>query len=101
MQATAAERHIKVEAPSGEQFEAVVPAGTPLKDVAANFFQSQGWPLQDEQGRGQRAVVELVDPDNPDNTRRLDGNQALAEANIQDGDTLRIFPEAIAGAADP
>jgi len=46
-------------------------------------------------------VVELVNPNNPGDTRRLDSSHDLSEAEVQDGDTLRVFPEAIAGAVDP
>src|SRR4051812_15549835 len=100
MPAIDAPRRIFVEAPSEGKLEAIIPAGKPLKEVAADFFQTQGWPLQDEQVRGQRAVVELVNPDSPGETRRLNGGLSLGEADVRDGDTLRIFPEAIAGAAD-
>ena len=92
-------RRILVEAPSGDSFEADVPCGTPLKSVAADFFESQGWPAQDRRGRGQRAVVEQVNPNNPDDTKRLNGELDVCEA-LEDGDTLRIFPESIAGAVD-
>jgi len=89
-----------VEAPSGERFEADVPRGTKLSKVAADFFESQGWPQQDARGRGQRAVVELVSPQNPDDTKRLNGEQNAEDAGVRDGDTLRIFPESIAGVTD-
>src|SRR5262249_20234962 len=63
-------------------------------------FQSQGWPLEDRYGRGQRAVVELVDPENPDNTTRLNSNRGICESGLKDGDVLRIIPESRAGAVD-
>jgi ubiquitin-protein ligase len=93
-------RRIFVEATSGSRFEAEVPCGTKLSKLAADFYESQRWPLQDDRGRGQRAVVELVNPDNPDDTKRLNGDVDICEAGVQDGDTLRIFPESIAGAVD-
>ena len=98
--ATSQMRKIFVEAPSGERFEAEVPADTRLSKMAADFFESQNWPLQDSRGRGQRAVVELVNPQNPEDTKRLNGDWEMDRANIRDGDTLRIFPESIAGAMD-
>ena len=91
---------ILVEAPSGERFEATVPYATKLSRLAADFFESQGWPTQDRRGRGQRAVIELVNPNNPDDTKRLNGDLDIEESSVQDGDTLRIFPESIAGRVD-
>ena len=91
---------IFIEAPSGERFEAGIPRDTKLSKVAADFFEHRGWPTQDQRGRGQRAVVELVNPDNPDDTKRLNGDLNVADSNVRDGDTLRIFPESIAGAVD-
>ncbi|MCP4697043.1 MAG: CHAT domain-containing protein [Gammaproteobacteria bacterium] len=88
---------ILIEAPSGERFEAEVPRDTPLKQLAADFFNSQNWPMQDQQGKGVRAVVELANPNAPDETKRLNGNDEVGDAGILDGDTLRIFPESIAG----
>lgn len=92
-------RRILIEAPSGEQFEADIPCGTALNLVAADFFESQGWPTQDRRGRGQRAVVELVNPNNPDETKRLNSEDDICES-LENGDTIRIFPESIAGAVD-
>jgi ubiquitin-protein ligase len=97
---TVKSRRIYVEGLPGQKFEADVPCGTPLSKLAADFFESQGWPLQDERGRGQRAVVELVNPANPDETMRLNGEQDICQADVKDGDTLRVFPEAIAAAVN-
>lgn len=91
---------VLIEAPSGERFEADIPHGTKLSKLAADFFADRGWPELDRRGRGQRAVVELVDPQNPDNTKRLNGDRDVGASGIRDGDTLRIFPESIAGAVD-
>src|SRR5262249_4486242 len=90
-------RKIVVQAPSGECFEAEVPCKTPLKELAADFYAAQGWPSVDRQGRGQRVVVELVNPDNPEDTNRLNGDMDLDKAGVVDGDLLRILPESIAG----
>nr|VFJ50724.1 MAG: Ubiquitin-protein ligase [Candidatus Kentron sp. FM]VFJ50757.1 MAG: Ubiquitin-protein ligase [Candidatus Kentron sp. FM]VFK08754.1 MAG: Ubiquitin-protein ligase [Candidatus Kentron sp. FM] len=89
---------IFVEAPSGERFGADIRDDTKFSKIAADFFEAQGWPEQDSKGRGQRAVVELTNQDNPDDTKRLDGEQSIGESGVRDGDTLRIFPESIAGA---
>src|SRR5438552_3489204 len=91
---------IFVEAPSGERFEADIPCQTKVSKMAADFFESQSWPLQDRRGRGQRAVVELVNSENPDDTKRLNSDMDICESGIRDGDTLRVFPESIAGAVD-
>jgi len=91
---------IFIEDTSGERFECDVPVDTELSTVAADFFEDRGWPTTDSRGRGQRAVVELVDPENPERTKRLRGEQTVDEANLEDGDVLRIFPESIAGRVD-
>jgi len=88
-----------IESPDGERFECEVPAGTGVNMLSADFFAARDWPLQDSRGRGQRAVVELVDPENPDRTKRLRGDQSVGDAGLWDGAVLRIFPESIAGQA--
>ncbi len=72
---------------------------TPLARVAADFFENQGWRSSGPDGSKQRAVVELVDPANPSRTKRLRGDLTATQAMLREGDTLRIFPESIAGAA--
>jgi ubiquitin-protein ligase len=67
--------------------------------VAVDFFEAQGWPLQDRQGGRQRAVVELVNPTDPDNTKRLNSEKDLCDS-VVNGATVRIFPESIAGLVD-
>jgi hypothetical protein len=89
-----------IEDTAGERFECELPPDTPLSKLAADFFEEREWPTQDGHGRGQRAVVELVDPQNPDRTKRLRGEQTVTDAGLQRGVTLRIFPESIAGAVD-
>lgn len=93
-------RTIIVEAPSGEKFETDIPCNTPISKLAVDF-EAQGWPTE-QRGQRQRAVVELVNPQNPDETKRLNGNGNICEEGVENGDTLRIFSESIAGAmADP
>jgi ubiquitin-protein ligase len=89
-----------VEGPDGERFEAMIPRDTMLSDLAADFFEDRGWPTRDGHGRGHRAVVELVDPENPDRTKRLGGEQTVDDAALWDGAVLRVFPESIAGTMD-
>lgn len=91
-------RRVYVEEQSGDAFEADIPCGTPLRKVAADFFEERGWPTQDRGGRGRKAVVELVNEQNPDDTKRLNANADICEAIPEDGLTLRIFPESVAGA---
>ena len=88
---------IYFEGPSGERFQATVPDDTPLSTMAADFAEARGWPLHDQQGRGQRAVIELVNPNDPDDTKRLNGERTVGESGLRDGDVLRVFPEAMAG----
>jgi hypothetical protein len=90
-------RRLIVEAPSGERFEALVPEDVTLAQLAADFFEQEGWPLPDAQGSRLRAVVQLVNPADPSDVRRLDDALTVAEANLRDGDVLRIVPESPAG----
>jgi len=92
--------NLYIESPDGERFECEVPASTRLSRVAADFFDARGWPTSDSRGRNQRAVVELVDADDPDRTKRLRGEQSVDGAGLWDGAILRIFPESIAGRVD-
>jgi ubiquitin-protein ligase len=89
-----------VEDTAGDQFECDIPADTKLSDLAADFFNDRDWPTTDNRGRGNRAVVELVDTENPDHTKRLRGEQTVEDAGLWDGCVLRIFPESIAGVVD-
>lgn len=89
--------HLFIESPDGQRFECEVPAETELSTLAADFFEAQGWPTRDGRGRGQRAVVELIDPENPDRTKRLRGDQTAHDAGLWNGAILRVFPESIAG----
>lgn len=89
-----------IETPAGDRFEADIPCLTKVGQVAGDFFESMGWPTSDRHGRGQRAVVELVDPRNPDNTKRLSSDKGVCESGLREGDTLRILPESQAGSVD-
>jgi len=91
---------IFIEDTSGNRFECDILADTKLSELAADFFEEQDWPTTDSRGRGQRAVVELVDSENPDRTKRLRGEHTVDEAGLWDGAVLRIFPESIAGIVD-
>ena len=88
---------VYIEAPSGERFEVHISVNTKISELATDFFEVQDWPLQDSSGYSRLAVAELVNPSDPDVTSRLPGNITLGESKIKDGDTLRIFPEAVAG----
>ncbi len=83
-----------VENPAGKQFKCRVHKETLVAGLSSRFFQFHKWPETD------RAVAELVNPENPGETRRLQGRNTLADAGLRDGDVIRIFPEAVAGAVD-
>lgn len=91
---TAEMRTIIIEAPSGERFETDVPCDTRPSKLAADFFEAQGWPTE-QRGQRQRAVVELVNPRNADETKRLSGNGTICEEGVQNGDVLRIYSESV------
>ena len=90
-------RLLFVEDTTGEQYECRVPWGTRIEQIASDFFESQGWGTHDARGRVQRAVVELVDRDHPDRTLRLNGEDTVRDAGLNDSDILRVFPESVAG----
>lgn len=91
---------IFIETPAGDRFEADIPCMAKIGQVAGDFFEAMGWPTEDRGGRAQRAVVELVDPGSPDNTKRLNSDRGLCESGLRNGDTLRIIPESRAGSVD-
>ena len=91
---------IFIEDTSGERYECDISPDTKLSEIAFDFFEDRNWPTTDSQGRGQRAVVELVDPENPDRTKRLNSEDTIKEAGLWEGAILRIFPESIAGVVD-
>lgn len=93
-------RRVIIQGPTGERFEAEVPLTMRLSELAAEFAAEQGWPLADRQGRSLRAVVELVNPEDPDDTKRLNGEMDVRKAQLEDGDLLRVLPESIAGSVD-
>lgn len=94
---------IFIEDTAGERFECDLDPNTTVGTLAAEFFEHKQWPELDGRGRGQRAVVELVQiagPAGRSKAIRLKPDQTLADAEIGTDATLRIFPEAIAGAMD-
>lgn len=91
---------VYVENGAGQRFEADVPCGTKIGKLAGDFFNARGWPTQDYMGRGQRTVVELVNPTNTDDTKRLNSDEDICESGVHEGDTLRVFPESRAGIVD-
>lgn len=86
-----------IESPDGQRFECEIDSDTKLNKLAADFFEDRNWPKIDNKGRGQRAVVDLVDPKWPDRTKRLRGEQTIGDAGLFNGAILRVFPESIAG----
>jgi ubiquitin-protein ligase len=90
-----------IEDPTGDVYRAEALNDTLVRDVAADFFGERRWPAHDQAGRPQRAVVERVDPGNPERTERLRGDRTLHDAGVQDDDTLRVLPESVAGLFNP
>ena len=78
---------IRIESPGGQIFQCQVSAQTRIRELAADFCADRGWPPHDVE----RAVVELVNPQDRDDTKRLNGEDSLDQADIRDGDTLRIL----------
>lgn len=94
---------IFIEDTAGDRFECDLDPDITIGMLAAEFFQDRKWPEEDNRGRGQRAVVELVHTTGPAGSSkaiRLKPDQTLVDAEVQESATLRIFPESIAGAVD-
>lgn len=84
---------------SGNQYECELPGNTLAGVIAADFFEQMDWPQQDAQGRGQRAIIEFLNPQTREYTR-LRPDQTIEDAQIPEGAILNIYPESIAGAVD-
>lgn len=89
---------IFIEDTAGNRYECEVPTNLQIGRIAADFFEDMGWAKEDAQGRKQRTVVELVLAGKK--AQRLKSDDSLEDARIEEGATLRVFPEAIAGAVD-
>src|SRR5262245_7436140 len=79
-----------IEDPAGDVYRAEALSNTLVRDVATDFFEERAWPTRDQAGRPQRAVVERVDPNNPERSTRLRPDQTLHDAGVQQEDTLRV-----------
>lgn len=90
-----------IEDPAGDLYRANAMSNTLVRDMAADFFEERGWSSHDRSGRQQRAVAELIDPNDPTQSHRLRGDQTLDEAGIRDNSTVRVLPESVAGAVNP
>lgn len=91
-----------VEGPDGGRFELNdIPVDTPIKEIARATileYDSGIWPT-DENSLPRPAVVDRVTPDG--SGERLNPNSTIGDSNIQDGDTLQVFPERTAGSVNP
>ena len=93
---------IYVEGPDQARFEICdVSPNTTIGEVAKGVALEAYDPrmFQDNRGRGRPVVVDRVYEDG--STERLNQDQTLEEANIQEGDTLSFALESTAGAINP
>lgn len=88
------------ETPSRQRLKTNVPPDTQINELIAELYEELNWSATDSGGTGVRAVVEIVDPDNPDRTKRLRADQTVKDAGLYDGATIRVSPEAVAGVVD-
>lgn len=93
-EAAQADCRLIIETPSGDQFDATVPRTSLLRQLAADFFEQQGWLRPETWNGGLSVVVELVNPANPGHAWRLDPDLTITEADLKDGDTIRLYPAA-------
>lgn len=82
-----------VENPVGERFVAEVPYDSSIGHLAREFFTVQGWIWHQSHDHQPWAAVELLSADDSGASRRLENNLTLLDTNLQDGDTLRIYPQ--------
>jgi len=93
---------IFVEGPDQARFEVCdissdTTVGQVAKSVMSEAYDAKMF--QDSTGRGRRVVVDRVSEDG--STERLNHDQTLHDANIQEDDTFSVAPEATAGAIHP
>jgi hypothetical protein len=79
-----------IEEPSGDTYRAEAMSNTRVGDIATDFFEERNWPTRDASGQPVRAMVERVPSDHPGCTEWLCVDHTLEEANVHDGDTLRM-----------
>lgn len=94
---------IFVEGPDQARFAIEdVSSDTTVGEVAKGIMLQAYDPkmFQDSRGRGRPVVVDRIN-DEDDSTERLNQDQTLHEANVQEDDTLSVAPEATAGAINP
>ncbi|HEY1353105.1 MAG TPA: hypothetical protein VGF67_26115 [Ktedonobacteraceae bacterium] len=87
--------NVYIATPAGDLLERNVFRNITVSRLADDFAESIGWP-DNSRGKSTRFCVELVEPGNPEWTRKLNDDSKLGEV-VKDGDTLRIFPESRAG----
>jgi hypothetical protein len=89
---------IFVEGPDQARFEINdVPSDTTVGEVAKGVMSQEYDPRMFQRGR--RVVIDRRNEDG--STERLNHDQTLHDANIQEDDTLSVAPEATAGAIHP
>ena len=77
-----------------------VPSTTPVRDIATAILGAQeNDGTRDRTGRLRRTVVDHLQPDG--GFQRLDPGDTLFGAGVRDGDTLSVFPAAVAGGPAP
>lgn len=79
----------------GQRFKAEVPSDTRLGQLADDFLKTQDRPKKNNRGRRQPAAIELLNPNDPDKKKRLNGNFGIWESGVLSDDTLRIYPESM------
>jgi len=92
------------EGPDGGRFECTnVPASTLISEIATaivDTYGGEGWST-DDQGLPRSAVADRIrDDDQNRDEERLDTEQDLDEAGVQEDDILQIGPEATAGSVN-
>ncbi len=96
-QGSAEEIRLILQMGSDEQFECMAPPDIRIGEIVAELYDQTGNSALDSGGGNVRAVIDLIDADNPANTKRINPDQTLEKASLFDGAILRISLERLAG----
>ena len=92
-----AARRIEIVSLDGRVFQTNVPGNMRVSALAGQFVRRF---VHGESSTPRRERV-VVDHEQSEGWNRLDGNATIDEAEVRDGDRLRVYSDTVAGAVDP
>ena len=94
-----APRHIEIETLDGRVFRTTVPGDLGVSTLAGQFVRRHvHGERSGSDSRRERAVVEL---ERDGRWQRLNANESMHDAGVQEDDRLRVYSDAVAGAVNP